>query len=175
MKYRYIIILLLLGILTSCSNKILFTYDIKQRLDEKDLEIERVQFYNSEKILLRRAIPYDEAMVSEGEVKFENGQYVEEIIIKKETPGACNYDGDMELGISFEHGENKIINFKLNKLANFYEIDVHKRGGGLGTIEYDSTIYEIQPLSESARLLIRKNDRYIYQVNQRVAKGVLVR
>lgn len=174
MKYRYLLILILLGILTSCNNKILFTYDIKKRLDEKDLDIERVQFYNSEKILLRRSIPFDEAMVSAGEIKFENGQYVEEIIIKKETPGACDYDGDMELGVSFEQGENKIIRFRLNKLGNFYEVDVQKKGGGIGKIEYDSTKYEIQPISESARLLIKKNDRYVYQVNQRIAKGVLV-
>lgn len=175
MKKKILWIVMLAITFGSCSNKIIFTNSIKQKLHNKDLNIKEVQFYNSDKIILTRNIPYDEAKVLDGEIKFENGQYVEEIIIKKETPGICRSDKDMELGISFEQGQNKVIYFKLNKITNCYIIDLEKKASNTYKVIYDSLIYKLSPGSENTKLLIRKNDRYIYEINQRVAEGVLVR
>lgn len=175
MKYKSVCFVFLCLFLASCSNKMYFTYDMKKRLDYYDLDVERVQFYNSQKIVLTRVVPHDDARIVNGEIKLEDGQFVEEIIIKRNTPGACRLDEEAFLGVSFEQGDNKIISFVLSDVSDYYEIEVIERGPGAGKIIYDSLLYNIDPNSEMAKLLVRKDDKYIYQINQRVAKGVLVR
>ncbi len=175
MKIKYLYLVLILMILTSCSKKIFFTNEVKKKIDEKELNIKRVQFYNSEKIILSRSIPHDEAEITNGEVKFENGQFIEEVLIRQGTPGICDEGDKKELDISFERGGDKVITFKLNELTGYYEIAVDYQPDGLNTIVYDSIRYKIQPSSENAKLMIRKDDKYIYKINQRVAEGVTVR
>jgi len=168
----YIVILILF--LTSCQSKIYFTYDLKKKLEEKELDIQKVQFYNSERIILTRTMPHNEAQVSEGEIKFENGKYVEEIIINRETPGACRVDNGMVLDISFEAGD-KVVHFKRNKMKNYYELDFERKGDLTARVLYDSLVYTVHPIGEEAKLMIRKNDKYIYQLDQRVAEGVIIK
>ncbi len=171
---KLILLILLPVLISSCSNKIIFTSDIQKKLIEKDLDIKKVQFYNSDKIILTRIVPHNAARVADGEIRFENGQYVEEIIIKKETPGICRSVNNIELGISFEQGQNKVVNFRLNKVTNYYVIDVERHASNTLKLVYDSLIFMIQPESEKAKLLVRKNDKYIYQINQRIAEGVTI-
>ncbi|MCF8227611.1 MAG: hypothetical protein K9G58_05790 [Bacteroidales bacterium] len=156
---------------SSCSNKIPFTYDLKKKIDKHDLDISRVQFYNSEKIVLRSVAPLDNARIFQGEVSIENGKMVEEIIINKETPGICRMSDDLILGISFEPGNNKTIDFKLNKMSKTYDLKVSRSANESGRVEYDSILYSLQPTKKIPILLIEKDDKYIYQLNQRILKG----
>lgn len=157
--------------LSSCSNKIPFTYDIKSKIERHDLDVSKVQFYNSEKIILRSTAPLDDAKIQNGEISLENGQVVEEIIINKETPGICRLNEDYTLGISFEPGNNRTINFRLNKMSKTYDLEIIKEGHESGRVVYDSVIYNIQATKRIPILLIEKDDKYIYQLNQRILKG----
>ncbi len=158
-------------IFSSCSNKIPFTYDLKNKIENHDLDVSRVQFYNSEKIVLRSVAPLDNASIYNGEVSIENGKRVEEIVINKETPGVCRVDENLNLGISFEPGNDKAIIFSLNKLTKTYDLRINREGGGSGKVIYDSVIYSLQPTPKIPILLIEKDDKYIYQLNQRILKG----
>ena len=171
MKIKLFPAVLLLLILSSCNNKMLFTWDLKQKIDQRELDLQKVQFYNSDKITLRRVLPHNEAVVAEDTIKFEDGQYIEEIIIKKETPGICEEASDFDLNISFEPGNNKTIAFSLNKLDKTYELNVAKRGNEKGRIVYDSMVYVVQADKQLPKLMIEKNDVYIYKVDQRILKG----
>lgn len=51
MKKKYLILFAFVFMMTSCQNKIYFTYDLKKKLEKKELDVKKVQFYNSEKIV----------------------------------------------------------------------------------------------------------------------------
>lgn len=125
-------------------------------------------------MFLTRSMPHDEAEVNKGELKFENGKFVEEIIINKNTPGVCKVDNGKIMGISFEQG-NKILNFKKNRFNDYYEINVETQADLISKVLYDSSVYVLQPVGMEAKLMVRKNDKYIYQLQQRVAEGVIVK
>lgn len=158
-------------LLTSCSNKIFFTNEMRLKLDDYDLEINKVQFYTSKKIVFRRVLPYDSAKIARGEIRFENGKLIESIIIKKNTPGTCEFVNDGILNMTFEQGDDKYLKFKPNKSGNYYELFVKQDLLNYGEIVYDSIKYIIQPGSERARLLVKKNEDYLLRVQQRIIKG----
>lgn len=155
----------------SCSNKIFFTNDMRIKLDEYDLEIGKVQFYNSNKIVLKRLLPYDSAGITNGAIRFENGKLINTIIIKKNTPGTCAFVEDGLLNMTFEDGEDKYLIFKTDLNGKYYELWVDRDFQNLGQIDYDNDKYMIQPGSEKARLLVKKDQDYIFRVQQRIAKG----
>ena len=157
--------------LASCSNKIYFTNEMRIKLDEYDLEINKVQFYTSKKIAFRRILPYDSAGIASGEIRFENGKLIDNIIIKKNTPGTCEFVQDGILNMAFEQGENKYLKFKTNLSGQYYELFVNQDLRNYGELVYDSTKYIIQAGSEKARLLVKKDQDYILKVQQRVIKG----
>jgi len=77
---------ILLLVLDSCSNKVLYTREIRNNLIENQLKEFEVQYYNSGKIVLKRNLTYAETQIARGQIKLENGQYIEEIVIKKIHP-----------------------------------------------------------------------------------------
>ena len=164
--------ILLLGLVfTSCSNKIYFTNDMRLRLNEYDLEISKVQFYTSDKMVFKKVLPFDSAAIANGEIKFENGKLIDNVIIKKNTPGTCEIVEDGLLNMAFESGENKFLIFKLSKTGKYYELLVSTYANKYGELLYDNEKYIIQVGSEKAKLLVKKNEDYLLRVNQRVVKG----
>jgi hypothetical protein len=158
--------------LSSCYNsKIPFTYELKSKLDSHNLDVRNVQFYNSDRIVIRRVVPLDEAKLNNGEISLENGKTIDEVIINKETPGVCKLAGNYILGISFEDGNMKTFDFELNKMSKTFDLKIKSDDQQSGRIAYDSAIYILQPSRKIPILLIEKDDKYIYQLNQRVLKG----
>jgi len=172
---KYFINFLSIGVIvflfTSCSNKIFFTNDMRIKLDEYDLEIGKVQFYNSNKIVLKRVLPYDSAGITNGAIRFENGKLVNSIIIKKNTPGTCEFVEDGLLNMTFEDGEDKYLIFKTSLNGKYYELFVNRDLQNFGQIVYDNEKYMIQSGSEKAKLLVKKDQDYILRVQQRIVKG----
>ena len=173
-KTGFLICIILIIILNSCSNKIFFSNGLKSRLAQNNLNINKVQFYNSKKIILRREIPQDYAEVSNGEIIFEKGKFVEQVIIKKYTPGTCEFIDQDILNISFEEGYNKVLRFRLDPTGNYYSLLTHKGLNRKGYLRYDTIQYIVQSGGEYAKLLVRKNQEYIYKATHRVVEGKIV-
>ena len=174
-KLSIYIIALIISTLTSCSPKILFTNEIKQKLEEKELDINRVQFYNSKKIVLTRELPHDVAIIKKGTIRLENGKVIEQIIVKKSTPGVCDFWNENEMDITFEYGDGKYLKFYIDDYGKYFQLLTENEQFGYNSVFYDTTFYEIQRGGERTRLMVRKNEDYILRVNQRVAKGQVVR
>ncbi len=167
-----IVSIVLIGLVFgSCSNKIYFTNDMRIKLNDYDLDINKVQFYTSDKITFRKILPFDSAAIANGEIKFENGKLIDNIIIKKNTPGTCEFVEDGLLNMAFEAGENKYLIFKVSKSGRYYELLVNQDKNSFGELIYDNEKYIIQPGSEKAKLLVKKNEDYLLRVKQRVVKG----
>ncbi len=164
-------IFLIILAFASCSNKIYFTNDMRIKLDDYNLDINKVQFYTSDKITFRKILPYDSAAIANGEIKFENGKLIDNIIIKKNTPGTCEFVEDGLLNMTFETGENKYLVFKISKSGKYYELLINQGLNRYGEFLYDNEKYIIQPGSERARLLVKKNEDYLLRVQQRIVKG----
>jgi hypothetical protein len=145
------------GYVPPVSGRQLLSYQIRSALS--DSQLKRVQYYISADILLSRSVAatYKAPAVSSGEVVFSNGQYVERILISKDTPGqllhrtvAYRQDGlAVELlGICFEQNRDNIIYFQ--PVYGFYGFmsDPGTSAAGVQT-KYGRYTYEVF-LPESA-------------------------
>jgi hypothetical protein len=165
------IILLLSILLPSCSPKtIVFTQQIRQKVESDSLNINEVQFYNSHPIELQRNLTYDETKIASGEIQFENGRYIEIIQIKKGTPGVCENATSNSLDVAFEAGDNRNLKFVLNPRKN-YQISALEWKDRFGKVTYDSLTYYLKPGSEKALLKVKKDHIFKLDKKERVASG----
>ena len=169
-KFISIYGLLAILILGSCNSTIYFTQDMRNSLTANDLRIEDVQFYTSKKLILKRNLSFDETKIARGEIKFENGQYVEEIIIPKNTPGVAVDYNSRRIDVSFEQGYNRDLSFALNG-EELYQITALDWENDYGKIKYDTLVYFMKPGGDEALLKVKNDNIYNYQRNKRVLKG----
>jgi hypothetical protein len=166
------VVLLFISVLfmESCSKTIYFTQGMRNELRKNYLNIDKIQFYNSKKIVLQRNLSYADTKVARGKINFVNGQYVESIIIPKKTPGVVVSQGDNYLNIAFEEGPHRFLKFVLNADKE-YQISAVKWNQGYGKVKYDTLFYYITPQSSKALLKVVKNDRFNLERSSRRLKG----
>ncbi|MBW7847460.1 MAG: hypothetical protein H3C41_05165 [Bacteroidales bacterium] len=168
---QFIVIALLLMVSACASRKtIYFDQQIRKNIESYGIDLPDIQFYNSKKIVLARDLSYEETKVASGKIRFENGRFIEKIIIKKRTPGVCENFDDRFLEISFEHGDNTKLKFILDS-KDYYRLSAMEWKNRYGKIAYDTTVYYIQPGGEKALLKIKAEDIYRFDRKERVAPG----
>jgi hypothetical protein len=173
-KYRgFIFAVVTIFLLTSCSNTIYFTKDMRYMLYNSKIPVSNVQFYNSRKIVLKRNLTYAETKVARGEIKLENGRYIEEIIIPKNTPGVAVSSGRNHINVAFENGRNRDLTFSLND-RDLYQLTPQSWDNDYGKVVYDTLIYLLEPGSDKAVLKVRKDNINNFERKKRVVKGVTV-
>lgn len=161
-----------------------FTVDTRKRVEEKAIPVEKLQFYVDKDVELKRELAARNAKVSSGKVVFENGKYVNIILLKAGTQGVCTMALNNTLEISFENGDNKNIRFGVPEKAassavyslfadewvnnyNAYNPNVVQ----VGKIVYDGDVYYMRFSGERPKLMIQKTAKDKYQVNTRVMSG----
>ena len=171
MKLKILPLILFISIVfTSCNSTIYFTQETRNNLNENSLKTEDVQFYVSEKLILKRNLTYDETKIARGEIRFENGQYVEEIIIPKNTQGVAVELKWNSIDVAFEQGINRDLKFVLNE-ENIYQITALKWDNNYGKVKYDTLYYYLEPGSDGALLKVKKSDVFNFQKKKRIVKG----
>ena len=155
---------------SSCSNKVLFTREMRINLLENKLKENEVQYFNSGKIVLKRNLSYAETQIARGQIRYEDGQYVEEIVIPKNTPGVAVLQAKDLLNISFETGENRQLSFKCNA-DGYYQLSALSWKGNYGQVKYDTTIYYLTPSSSRALLMVAKDYVSKFEKQKRILKG----
>jgi len=186
MKFINTLLVITVLALSSCSTsqKSYFTVDTRKWVEEKTIPIEKLQFYIDKDVELRRELAARDAKVSSGKVVFENGKYVNIIILKAGTFGVCTRTLNNTLEISFENGENKNIRFGVpdksgtnavyslfadewTRSYNTYNPEISQSG----KIVYDGEVYYMRFSGERPKLMIEKSSKDNYQVNKRVMGG----
>src|ERR1700744_1383979 len=81
---------------------ITFTKSLKDRLDHDGVDVTKIQFYIDQKLTLRRVMGSEKGGVKSGIILFDNGQYVNELVIPAYTPGVCEKTSGDGLKISFD-------------------------------------------------------------------------
>jgi len=190
---KYFFLFTLISVFSSC--KVLFTEQFRKQAEATGIDILKIQFYNSDKIILKRILSSNEVSVTSGKVKVENGKNIEIIKIKKNTLGKCELIDKNKLYISFEEGENKSFVFygnsstyalkpdecsivKKNTLRISLEnkilpIDMVEKDINECTVMYDKKKYSVE-LSSMPNLMFKKIWLNKKQINKRTVKGVKV-
>lgn len=173
--YIYLIAVSAFLALNACSPQLTpFTQKFYDSYDFDEADLKKVQFYVSEDVVLRRARGKGNVEITDGKVRVVDGKKVEEVVIRKGTPGVLLFVPKVDrFAISFEDGrKEKYLMFGPNKkLNNHYALlasDWEKR---VGTVNYGGEKFYTTGASGMARLMIdlkavKKIERRSY-----VAKG----
>ncbi|MBI5916510.1 MAG: hypothetical protein HY842_14125, partial [Bacteroidetes bacterium] len=115
MKTQHLVVMAVLGLtlLSSCSNKLsYFTQDLQERYRWRDDELKKIQFYVSQDIVLKRELTGGSTDIVSGKIKIEDGRQIEEVVIRKGTPGAFLFSPkDERFAIGFEEGSERYLIF----------------------------------------------------------------
>lgn len=171
-SFNKLLIFSVLTLLLSCSSSktLYFSHQLRENVAASDIDLQDIQFYNSQKIVIERQITSEETKVASGKIRFENGQFIERIIIKKNTPGICESFNESVVEVAFEQGDNRALKFVRNA-RDKYQISALEWEGKFGRISYDTTFFFIVPGSEKALLKVKKEDITKFNKQERVAPG----
>lgn len=187
-KVSVIFSLSLLIFATSC--KVTFTSDLRSKIEAQGLDMKKIQYYNSQKIVMRRVLTTSDTRVLAGEVRLMNGQRVEEIVIKKNTPGVCDSLWAEGLTVRFENEKGRFLvfhpaaygeyNLKIDRFdprsigtntsegyVQFFELNK-------GEVMYDGNKYYVNTNIIHPKLKIKKTESSKFDKSSRKASGVRV-
>jgi hypothetical protein len=86
MKKIFLFVVLVFS-LTSCQKTVYLTGSLMHTLQENELDLAKIQFYNDNPLVLEREVPSSNANIKSGKVFFKNGRYINRISLDKNTPG----------------------------------------------------------------------------------------
>lgn len=176
-SYYPLCLLVLVGLLlTSCSPNTPFTHDLLTKLDEAGLDATRVQYYNSDEIILRHLDPSENLDIEDGKVVTKRNRNFDEIVVREETPGKCITLDDNQLDIAFESGRYlEFVRERPSDPTSPYLLKVMKTGKGFNKVAYDEKEFYILPEGEFARLMISKKLFNKIKKEKRYARGIKVK
>jgi len=164
-----------LFIFSSCSDNLrYFTEDLYRENNWSTKELQRIQFYVSEDIILTRKLKGENTRISDGKIRVVDGSKVEEVIIERGTPGVFVQSPTRnKFAISFDSADDsKFLMFGPNPKANGKYVllakDWDKRWG---KITYGNQTYETSNASAYAALMVDIKKAKKISVRSERAKG----
>ena len=171
---RVILFILVLGSLASCSSNLRpFTQRLYDEFNWTDKEIQNIQFYVSDDIRLWRDAGKEETVIQNGKVRIVDGREVEEVIIKKGTPGVVLFSPkENRFAVSFNENDDSYLMFGPNEKANNrYVLLAKEWRKRLGKVTYNGRLYETDSNSAYATLLLDIKAARKMKYNSSVAGG----
>ncbi len=180
MKYFSFLLLFGLVAFSSCSPRLTpFTQDLYDENGWTDNDLERIQFYLSEDIILRRGVNEGGSTITSGKIKIVNGKKIEETIIRKGTPGVFVFrPKEDRFAISFESGDKRYLIFgpsKRNDDKYTLRAAEWDKSKGQGQITYNGEKYYTPTRSAYAALMVDLKKVGNTEKKSRTAKGRTVK
>ena len=169
--------ILFLGIMTlnACSPKLRpFTQDLYNDFNWSDSELKRIQFYVSDDIVLHREAKSGQSEIISGEIKVVDGRRVEEVIIRRGTPGVLLFKPkDNRFAVSFEEGsDERFLMFGPSPKANGrYVLLASDWNRRKGKVSYDGKTFTTPSSSAFAALMVDLRKINKVSVKSRQAGG----
>jgi hypothetical protein len=153
-----------------------FTRQLQQRLERDNIDLHQLQFYIDQGLVMSRYVDNEKAQVSAGVIKFDNGQYINEVIVKPFTPGICESLTNDRLMISFEKGNNDIaFGPGTGYSAEDYVLYGTEWRNGTALITFDNNKFRVHCSTCTdvaiARLMVRKSEIDKIEKKSRVVEG----
>lgn len=177
MKFISFIALLSL-LLSSCGAKLqYFTEDLYDEYRWSDQELKKIQFYVSQDISLYKGASDNDTKIQKGKIRVESDRRVDEILIKKGTPGVfVQSPKEDRFAISFDDGRGQFLMFGPNKKASGRFVllakDWNRRSG---KISYGGEVWETDSDSAYAALMVDIKRARKTKYNSKTAGGKRVR
>ena len=148
----------LIGLLSSCSPRLTpFTEELNDTYRWSEADLQKIQFYLSNDIVLYREYGNDESTIRNGKIKIKDDKEVERIIFKRGTKGALIFTPKYNrFAISFEEdGSNRYLMFGPSEKANGRFVLLAKSWKrNTGKVTYDNAVYSTPSASAFASLLV---------------------
>lgn len=180
MKNAHLFLATLLSsiLLISCSPKLTpFTENLHDEYQWTTDELKQIQFYVSKDIVLRRQASKGSSKIERGEIKIIDGRKVEQIVIKKGTPGVFLFEPKTNrFAVSFESGNHKdpylIFGPSLDVNGRFVlRAKSWDENRGQGKVSYDGKTYYTPNHSAYASLMVDLKRIRKTRTKSRLAKG----
>lgn len=151
-----------------------FTQRLYDEYDWTESELKRIQFYVSDDIVLRRQLSGGSSEIISGEIKVVDGREVEEVVIRRKTPGVLLFlPKENRFAISFEtEGDDRYLIFGPNpKAGNRYALLASEWTRRSGTVTYEGRKFDVESASAFASLMVDLKKIRKISVNSRTARG----
>jgi hypothetical protein len=158
---KKVLLFLTLLSLGSCQKKVYLTGSLMHDIQEQELDISRIQFYNDNPLYLEREIiPKSDGDVKAGKVVFKSGRYIQRISLEKNTLGKIQREENGQYLLSFEKNapENTLRFAPIpgEKGEFFYQL-VDKTGNpSFSRIDYEDNRYLVIYKKPRIRLMLSK-------------------
>lgn len=138
-------------------------------------QLEQLQFYLSDTVVLYKLTPAGSAKASEGKVVVQDDQHLEEIILRPGTPGVVvGVKQDMLL-VSFEIGPDRFLIFGNRSGKGNYQLMAEEWSKGHGKLQYAGTTYFAKPGAGKAHLEVELRKLRTQAKETHIATGRKVR
>lgn len=170
--------LTLILLFSSCGpNLKYFTQDLYSEYRWSERDLKRIQFYVSQDIILYRGLSGQDTKIDDGKIRVESDREVEEIVIKKGTPGIfIDSPKSNRFAVSFDTDKDQFLMFGPSQKTNGrYVLLAKDWDRNSGEVTYGGELYETSSASAYAALMvdIKKAKRTKY--NSKTAEGNRVR
>jgi hypothetical protein len=182
-------LVIIFSVITFSSCTVQFTSTMKNEIENNNVDIKKIQFYNSQSFLLQRELSSTETGIDKGKIKIREGKRIEIIKIPQNTPSVCDSISGEELFIIFEYGKGKLIPFVCDSYNKYYSLitpgssdvplDVKNYSDNTtskfyGTIIYDGKKYYYGYLSKP-KLKVKKSQVEKVLKETRILDGIKIK
>lgn len=163
-----------LFVVVGCSPRLSpFTQQLYDSNNWTEDDLRQVQFYLSDDVVLRREATSGNSRIEGGEIKMVDGRKVEEIVIRKKTPGVLVFmPKEKRFAVSFETSDDRFLMFGPNpKAGNRYILLASEWKRNRGKVTYDGKPFYTPSSSAYAALMVDLKKVRKVSVKSRTAKG----
>ncbi len=170
------VLIVLCIVLAGCaSNRVPVSDYLRQQFALQETQLQKLQVYVSENIVLERVTDTSGADIEAGELKVF-GEKIEQVIISKKTPGIILEATDAWVKVSFSEGTwlyfGSIATDGNDPWGGKYALFAEKWSGGVGYLNFNGYEYRAIKSSSKAVLEIRQNDLQKKVVEKNKLQGV---
>ncbi len=171
----YLSILLVAVMAQSCSPDLRpFTHNILQEGGWGDNDLKKIQFYLSDDVVIRRNLTEGSSEITSGTIKIVKGEKVEEVRIKRGTPGVFLFRAKEDnFAIGFDGSSDKrFLMFGANpKQRGTYVLLASEWKDRQGKVRYDDKFYFTDEGGAWANLLVDLKKIRKIEVSSSTARG----
>ncbi|HRP52574.1 MAG TPA: hypothetical protein PLI97_03605 [Fluviicola sp.] len=164
-------------VMSSCSQIIAYTDQVKEQFDLTPENMTKVQFYTSTNIILEKSKSSgNQTTGTSGELVVNSSKTQDRIIIPTNTRGVFEKMGaNNEVIVRFELGSGRVIKFATRPTqtsGKYYLVADWTKNGG--TLEYGNETYNVSSGGSSAFLQVRLKKMQRITRKDRIVKGMKV-
>lgn len=165
----------ILFLLSSCGPTLRpFTQDLYNEYSWSNADLKKIQFYLSDDIVLRREASGGSSEIIQGEIKVVEGREIEEVVIRKGTPGVFLFSPKSErFAVSFDAAsDEKFLVFGPSPKANDrYVLMASEWKHRGGTVTYGAKKWNVEVSSAWSTLMVDLKKVNRISVNKETATG----